>query len=109
MTPTYGPSLVPPEDIVAQINEVLPRHPTNTIPLVWGRRLAMLLAARNEILRLRARVEELEELARASLSVLTCTCVVKEDSDHYCSDCDRYVDWNQPHRSALRAALEDKS
>lgn len=58
MTTTYGPALVPPEDIVAQINEVLPRHPTNTIPLVWGRRLAMLLAARNEILRLRAQMHE---------------------------------------------------
>lgn len=60
-----------------------------------------------EIEYLRARVAELERLARESLHVLTCN---EEDDDpgHRCSHCDDYVDRNGTHRSALRAALEAK-
>jgi hypothetical protein len=60
-----------------------------------------------EGMRLRARVEVLEKLARESLHVLTCS---EEDDDpgHRCSHCDDYVDRNGPHRNALRAALEAK-
>jgi hypothetical protein len=63
--------------------------------------------AAEEIERLRARVEVLEQLARESLHVLTCS---EEDDDpgHRCSHCDDYVDRNGPHRNALRAALEAK-
>jgi hypothetical protein len=65
------------------------------------------LEAAAEIERLRARVEVLEQLARESLHVLTCS---EEDDDpgHRCSHCDDYVDRNGPHRNALRAALEAK-
>jgi hypothetical protein len=59
-----------------------------------------------EIERLRARVEVLEQLARESLHVLTCS---EEDDDpgHRCSHCDDYVDRNGLHRNALRAALKE--
>jgi hypothetical protein len=68
---------------------------------------ALFLAMSEEGMRLRARVEVLEKLARESLHVLTCS---EEDDDpgHRCSHCDDYVDRNGPHRNALRAALEAK-
>ena len=67
---------------------------------------AFFLSMSEENMRLRARVEVLERLARESLHVLTCS---EEDDDpgHRCSHCDDYVDRNGPHRNALRAALKD--
>lgn len=69
-TPTYGPSLVPPEDIVERIDELIPRDETTEVPLVWRARnvdAQVLIAARNEILRLRAQVEVLERVYYAAL------------------------------------------
>jgi hypothetical protein len=68
---------------------------------------SLFLAMAEENMRLRARVEVLEKLARESLHVLTCS---EEDDGpgHWCCHCDDYVDRNGPHRNALRAALEAK-
>ena len=70
-----------------------------------GDTVVAFLNMRDEIERLRARVEVLEQLARESLHVLACR---EEDDDpgHWCVHCDEYVDRNGTHRSALRAALE---
>jgi len=60
--PTYGSSPVPPEDIVARIDELIPRDGTG-MPMAWVTRsvhTSILLAARNEIARLRARIQKLE-------------------------------------------------
>lgn len=58
----------------------------------------------SEAIRLRGRVFLLEKLARESLEILTC--IDEDDSPgHRCSHCDDYVDRNQTHRNALRAAL----
>lgn len=62
--------------------------------------------ARDEITRLRARVEVLERLTRESLNVLTCD-GGDDDPGHRCSHCDDYVDRNRQHRNALRAALKE--
>lgn len=106
-TPTYGPSLVPPADIVARIDELIPRDEITEVPLVWRKGsfdARVLIRARNEILCLRARVAVLEQLTRESLDILTCA---GHDTGHYCVQCG-IVDYKWPHRSELRAALETK-
>jgi hypothetical protein len=65
-----------------------------------GEREAKLLA---EIERLRARVEELEGLARQSLKVMQCS---DDHSEHWCAHCDDNIGGS--HIVALRSALEAK-
>lgn len=65
---TYGLSPVPPDEIVARIDALIPCDEITKVPLVWRARnvdAQILIAARNEILRLRARVEVLEAALRA--------------------------------------------
>jgi hypothetical protein len=65
-TPTYGQPLIQPGDIVERIDALIPRGEDGT-PLAWTRgyvRGQLLLDARNEIERLRARVAVLETALR---------------------------------------------
>ena len=65
--PTYGQSLVQPDDVVSRIDSLIPADEVYSHPLVWRARnidLALLIDARNEIKRLRARVEVLETALR---------------------------------------------
>ena len=65
--PTYGQSLVQPDDVVSRIDSLIPADEVHSHPLVWRARnidLALLIDARNEIKRLRARVEVLETALR---------------------------------------------
>jgi len=55
-----------------------------------------------EIERLRARVEELEGLARQSLKVMQCS---DDHSEHWCVHCDDNIGGS--HIVALRAALKE--
>ena len=87
MTTTYGPSPVRPEDIVSRIDELIPRDEITEVPLVWRARnvdTQVLIAARNEILRLRARVEVLERACQ----------LIQADPDPHvmreCSGCYRH-------------------
>jgi hypothetical protein len=55
--PTYGQSLVQPDDVVSRIDNLIPIDPVHAVPLVWNARnidLQVLIDARNEIKRLRA-------------------------------------------------------
>ncbi len=55
--PTYGQSLVQPDDVIARIDSLIPADEVYSHPLVWRARnidLALLIDARNEIKRLRA-------------------------------------------------------
>lgn len=66
--PTYGKPVIQPEDIVERIDALIPRTDDGT-PLAWTRgyvRGQLLLDARNEIERLRARVEALERVREAA-------------------------------------------
>jgi hypothetical protein len=70
--PTYGKPVIQPEDIVERIDALIPRTDDGT-PLAWTRgyvRGQLLLDARNEIERLRARVEVLERVREAALTYL---------------------------------------
>jgi hypothetical protein len=65
--PTHGQSLVQPDDVIARIDSLIPADEVHSHPLVWRARnidLALLIDARNEIKRLRARVEVLETALR---------------------------------------------
>jgi hypothetical protein len=65
-SPTYGQPIIEPDDIVERIDALIPRDATGT-PLVWGKRAVpgmTLIYARNEIQRLRVRVEDLERALR---------------------------------------------
>jgi hypothetical protein len=66
-TPTHGQPLVQPDDVIARIDSLIPADEVHSHPLVWRARnidLALLIDARNEIKRLRARVEVLETALR---------------------------------------------
>jgi hypothetical protein len=63
MKTTYGKPIVAPADIVARIDALIPRSIAGE-PLLWVARAVatpVLIEARDEIERLRARVEALEQ------------------------------------------------
>ena len=66
INPTYGKPIVAPDDIVARLDALIPRSIAGE-PLLWVARAVatpVLIDARDEIERLRARVEALEREMR---------------------------------------------
>jgi hypothetical protein len=106
-TPTHGQPLVQPDDVIARIDSLIPADEVHSHPLVWRARnidLALLIDARNEIKRLRARVEVLEQHLRDAVSVADMAM-----SDANGCDCHTDAKWDRDAElEVFRAALEAK-